>query len=194
MFPVQRTWKLAADFAEPRPLEGPKTHVHGAWDIAVPVNTPIYAEVSGKLYKVYHRRRDGKVFHDLFWLDKTWFAFSHYYWEVWGCLIILEGDDGKTYVHAHCPREQTMNFFRTDAPCTYQTFDKTDAAEAFHNLDYPVHVSEGDLLGTSGNDGYSTGPHIHLEIHKGRNYTPHADRPDPAVLWPDEWRAHGGRT
>ena len=42
-----------------------------------------------------------------------------------------------------------------------------------------IIVKEGDSIGFVGNAGYSTGPHIHWEIHHGYKWQKHNDRLNP---------------
>lgn len=38
--------------------------------------------------------------------------------------------------------------------------------------------------------GYSTGPHVHVEIHQEREWTPHAERVDLKDFFPTQWEEH----
>jgi murein DD-endopeptidase MepM/ murein hydrolase activator NlpD len=191
LFPVQIDWKLTSDFNEPRPLNAPpekRTHVHGAWDIAVPEKTPMMAPEWGRAYKLVQFRSNGQT-HNLFWDDRKWFAFSNYFYDTFGGLIILEGDSGLTYVFTHIWAQDILDdLFREHISCHIkEETDKNGAIVSLWNMNDPDNVEAGQYIGSSGNAGFSTGSHIHLELHRRRDWLRWENRPDPAEIWPLEF-------
>jgi hypothetical protein len=70
---------------------------------------------------------------------------------------------------------------------TYQEEKKQDRfpIASMHNLATPAFIKVGDIIGYVGNAGFSTGPHVHYEIHEGK-FQVHEDRPDPEKLYTRE--------
>jgi len=190
LFPVQIDWKLTSDFGEMRPINAPpekKTHVHGAWDIAVPEGTPMMASERGKVYRLVQFRSNSQT-HNLFWDDQKWFGFSNYFYDTFGGLLILEGDSGLTYVFAHIWAQSILDdLFREHSSCQIkEETDKNGSIVSLWNMKDPDYVEAGECIGSSGNAGYSTGAHIHLELHYRREWISWAKRDDPAEIWPME--------
>ncbi|MBQ4578641.1 MAG: peptidoglycan DD-metalloendopeptidase family protein [Clostridia bacterium] len=68
------------------------------------------------------------------------------YSSAWGNYIIINHGGGYTTLYAHLSRR---------------------------NVSKGAAVKQGDVIGLSGNTGYSTGPHLHFEINKnGKSYDP----------------------
>jgi len=193
IFPVRSNWKLTADYNEPRPLSLPPSQrkkKHGAWDIAAPVGTPIYAPETGLLVFHHIYRSDPNQKADWFWEDGTWYLFSNYYADIFGCLIVLFGESGNTYAFCHIETDSFYKLLFNFHP-RYRVVKKAQAynrwVKGLLNLDCMKPVIEGDLIGYVGNEGYSQGPHIHLELHKARTW----GRRDPAEIWPEEYQSKG---
>lgn len=171
-FPVKDAYKITDGFNEKR-----GDHIHGAIDIAVPVHTPIFAPESGSVFYHYQYGLADTV-HNLFWPGpKTWYQFSNYFNATFGCLIFLHGVSGKTHVFAHIEPETIFELFNYHKPNVY--YQKDDVAIFIANLTERVKVGEGDLIGFSGNHGFSTGPHIHYEMHYNYSWVEHSERPNP---------------
>lgn len=67
-----------------------------------------------------------------------------------GKTIIIDGEDGRQYIYGHLSK---------------------------FNVVEGQHVSEGDLIGLSGNTGFSTGAHLHFGVKEGNRFI----NPDPFV-------------
>lgn len=60
-----------------------------------------------------------------------------------GKVILIDGEDGKTYIYGHLSK---------------------------FNVKEGQSVTEGDLIGFSGNTGHSTGAHLHFGIKEGERF------------------------
>ncbi|MFP4378693.1 MAG: M23 family metallopeptidase [Spirochaetales bacterium] len=180
--------RLTAPFDQMRPLSVPesqRTHVHGAIDLAAPVGTPILATEAGMLYYfVAFRPTRNRELAELE-LDNEPFDFAGhpYFYDTYGALIVLLGESGKTHLFCHSFMNQLFN----DPPVRVRWRYKESPAIERHPLTafyttngYGRYVHEGDHIGDVGSAGYSTGPHVHYEMHSGRRWQPHGDRPNPA--------------
>lgn len=195
IFPLKDKWRLTSDFDEMRPYGTVrKTHKHGAWDLAVPISTPIYAPEVGILHYFFQVRTGNIKHHNIYWADGRWYAFSNYFYDSYGALAVLETHDHLTFVFAHIYAKNIIAMTEEQMICL--TVDELKTVDgmilAFHNRDKPLGIDKGDIIAYSGNAGYSTGPHIHMELHKGRSWIPHRDRPDPKDIWPEEYKKKGG--
>ena len=182
MFPVRRQYKISAGFTEPRPLHKKPMHIHGAVDLAVPEKTAIYAPEPGLVYYHYNFRC-AKVTRNIYWSDGTWYAFSNYFYDVFGGLVILEGKQ-LTHVFAHIDYG-TLNKMMNQHITTREWHVDGDTI-AILNLDDPQPAMERDVIGYSGNAGFSTGPHIHWEIHRKRKWDKWERRINPKTLFKEK--------
>jgi len=192
IFPVKKPYRITTDFHEMRPLSKPvakRDHPHGGWDIAVPVGTEILAPENGEVQWHFQFRRGSGYHNAVYWpYTQTQYAFRNYFYETFGGLCILYGDSGRTHVFAHIEASEILKWFRKTGAHDFYTEDQNGNGDAFYlfvNWRDCADVREGNIICHSGNAGFSTGPHIHYENHKGREWIRHAHRLDPATLWPN---------
>lgn len=187
--PVQG--RVSAGFNQPRPLTAKvKTHNHGAWDIAAPAGTKIYAPEAGSLYFCGFYRPPGstKIIDVVTKRIPMPFGFNgHNYWaDIYGPLIILQSTKF-TWVITHSYFSQLYNL-GVGATMRWDYAEEQDDERwpvcVWHTFLHDLKVEEGDLIGRVGNAGWSTGPHIHMEVHEGRTWNRWEDRIDPATIWP----------
>lgn len=170
---------LTSGFHEPRPLHNPGQHIHGAIDLAAEVGTPIYAPETGALMAWASYRSE---------VGETWprlpeeFPWANYFYDVYGGLLVLfvpnEGRTLHTHIIAHCYSNQLFN---------KSVWQQRYYVEQREERRFPLHalytatkfVKKGEAIGAVGNAGYSTGSHIHWEIHPGARWSKHEDRINP---------------
>jgi hypothetical protein len=164
-----------------------RSHPHGAIDIAAPVNTPIYAPEKGLLYyfkAVRHNTSDS--WREVDWRDGEQFPFQNYFYDLYGSVILIVGTvSGYFHVICHSWWNQLYGKIpKLRELIEYQEENRVErfSIEAYHNLSNAIIKEEGDLIGYVGNAGYSTGPHVHYEIHDNK-YQKHNDRVDPGELF-----------
>ena len=179
--------KITADFNEPRPLSNPGEHKHGAVDIVAPVRTIIKAPESGKVFcYVGIRPRSGMVWPRMFTVHGKAFPYLNYFYDMYGGIIVLQvyDDDSKNIIRTHVITHTYGNQIFNKS--IFKDFEKIWVEQAKDNR-FPIHgtytsllvVKEGDSIGFVGNAGYSTGSHIHWEIHTGYKWNKHTDRINP---------------
>lgn len=195
VWPVPGHKRISAGFDQLRPLSRPvheRTHVHGAIDIPAPVGTPIVAPESGELY-AFFAMRGGNVnrgVHEVFdRVPKMPFDLrNHYYWyDIYGGVLLLRSNNN-THIITHSYINQLMK----RKPLCDVSWRPVESANderwpvvAFHTFLTPIQVGAGELIGHVGNAGFSTGAHIHYEIHEGSSWDKHEDRIDPEA-WLNE--------
>ena len=187
-FPVEG--RITAGFNDLRPLSAvpeKRNHVHGAVDIAAPVNTPIFAPEDGVLYVANIVRNDVNRFWDeMKWMDNESFPFQNYFDDIYGSLILLIGSEtGYFHLFCHSWWNQIYNKHVIDRYLIVYQEEKKESRfpiRSYHNLDLPTNVKKEDCIGYVGNAGFSTGPHVHYEIHNNK-FQKYEDRIDPAELY-----------
>lgn len=198
--PVNGPYQITSQFNEPRPLNTRvKDHIHGAVDIISLVdergrkNNEIIAPEAGDLYYFYLLRnlptRNGFESLDTSKISPFDFKDSPYFYDIYGGVIMVISDDKKrTHIMTHSWINQITN--RLPAPIGNKIWYKpleSENVERFpivlhHTFKMVYRVTEGETIGYIGSAGFSTGPHVHWEIHNGTVWNKHEDRIDPTKL------------
>jgi len=199
IIPINGSYQITAPFNEPRPLNAKiKTHVHGSLDVVSITdergrkNNEIIAPEAGDLYYFYMFRNlpnRGLESLDISKISPFDFKGVPYFYDVYGGVIMVISDDKKrTHLMTHSWINQITN--RLPAPIGNKIWYKpveSENIERFpiilhHTFKMPYKVTEGETIGYIGSAGFSTGPHIHWEIHNGTVWNKHEDRIDAAKL------------
>ncbi len=173
---------ITSDWAELRPLLAEvKTHPHAAIDIETDVGDPIHAMCDGTCYFFKLTRHDRVEL----WeepLDSGKVLPWSYGYDLYGGIIVLVDDKNYVNLITHCYFKGMFeggvipkNFWVYDEESTDERFPM----ELMHTFDHPFRVKQGQIIGVAGNAGFSTGSHIHWEIHRGWKKTPYENRPNP---------------
>jgi len=188
-FPLKSNFRVTADFYEKRPLYAePKTHIHGAVDLAVPIGTSLYAPEEGYLYYFAAFRNNSSRNWLVYWPNRSVFPFSNYFYDTFGAIIVLVSIDGKTHVFAHAFFNQVFNRGVLDKSA-FSYYEEPSKEQfplfCFHTLEHARRVIEGEMIGYTGDAGQSEGPHVHWEIHHGLGWDAWQDRINPFDLYPE---------
>ncbi len=176
--------RITAPFAQPRPLGGPTTHIHGAIDIAASLgsapNPTAVAPVSG--IARFHQFLRPSI--DVRWPnsekeDIPALLVQNYFYDLYGGVITIRADDDTLHILTHF---YASSLWARSIPGYIESrFPGRFPCIAI--VGTPFRVSEGQSLVPVGNAGFSTGHHIHWEIHPGqRQIYDYADRLDPEKL------------
>ncbi len=183
---------ITAGFDDPRPFgsENPD-HVHGAIDLAPDTDDlSIVSPEDGFAIAYVAVRQEGQYWPEMITVNGKTFPFLNYFYDMYGGIIVIRIPDGKNYrntirthVITHCYGKQlfTVGALST-APVKWieQAEDERWPIHAVHTAEKTVR--KGQTISRVGNAGFSTGPHVHWEIHHGYKLNPHADRIDPETM------------
>ncbi|MFN3347282.1 MAG: hypothetical protein ACK42E_05705 [Candidatus Bipolaricaulaceae bacterium] len=182
-----RGGRITASFLEPRPLSpsgAPSphpTHIHGALDIAGG-NGRCIAPVSGTArFLQFLRQTPGATF--LSWDKPEILALAprSYFYDTYGGILTIE-DPLTGYYHILTHFWASSLWSRLTPHYLESAATTRDPCIALTSKPFPVR--EGEELLPVGNAGFSTGAHIHWEIHpaSGPELRPHSERLDPQLL------------
>jgi len=169
---------LTTDFFEPRPISNPGDHIHGAVDLAAPINTEIHAPEAGVVFAWAAYRPEAPMYWpDVPVINRRGLPYCNYFYDTYGAILILHGIT-HTHIIAHSYANQLFGKHLFQGNYTYE--EKADTRFPMHAVYTDrTEVREGALIGYVGNAGYSTGPHIHWEIHHGWHWNRWEDRINP---------------
>jgi len=180
--------KLTSNFYEPRPLSNPGKHPHGAVDISAAIGTPIYAPESGTVFCYTGIRKEEKTYwpNPIPKVHGKPFPFRNYFYDMYGGIIVLQAHNGnpekvtRTHIIAHSYGSQIFNKSIFNEYRSHWVEETEDERFPFHAM-YTEYIiaTEGTLIGFVGNAGYSTGAHVHWEIHHGFQWEEHKNRVNP---------------
>lgn len=164
-------------------------HIHGAVDIANVIGSLMLAPEDGRVFSFMTTRSRTNEF----WkegegpkiLGKT-FPYKNYFYDLYGGLTVLLGNSGRVYLFCHIfgnhlfnKNPITLNF---DKPYCESKAKSRFPLMAFYSK--PVFIKEGCPISKMGDAGYSTGPHVHLEVHPSYRLYKYSERIDPLLLFP----------
>lgn len=172
---------ITTDFFEPRPLSKPldqRDHVHGAIDIGAPTSSPIKAPESGSAFGwMSTRPEEGMYWPEIPIVNDFQMHFRNYFYDTFGGILVLLAKNN-THIITHSYAKQIFES---------RIFEGCHPVEEKKDSRFPIlgwytelkEVREGEVIGRVGNAGYSTGSHIHWEIHPGSEWYPHKKRINP---------------
>jgi hypothetical protein len=183
--PITGSFRWTAPFEEKRPLSAPlnkRDHIHGAEDIAPNQKAEIVAPEDGTAYFFCAIRPDTKRSMNEVQQEKWPFNFKgrSYFYDLYGGVIIfISKDRQRTHIMTHSYRNQLFNQTGVNL-----TIEESKADERFpicveHSFYDPKTYDEGQKICGVGNAGYSTGVHIHWEIHYGTEWNEYSERIKP---------------
>ena len=209
IWPVNGKWKITTDFNEMRPLSLPpekRWHKHGAIDIGAKIGTPLVAPEEGMLFFYKALRPNNTILWPdgeepvLLMKEAGSFPFANYFYDLYGSVIMLVGDE-RIHLFCHSYWNQLFIKYREEYEKYYghkinwgyheQAENHRFVIEATYT-ERPLLAQAGDLIGYVGNAGFSTGPHVHWEIHPSYKNYDYDKRIDPADLFPEQFKAMKG--
>jgi hypothetical protein len=185
MMPVEG--RITTDFVEPRPLSvppGQRDHIHGAIDIAAAVGTPIKCPESGVAWAwCAFRPKSGIYWPNLPVVLDNANPWCNYFYDTFGAVLLVHSmDRTRTHIITHSYANQIFN--KSVFPDTVYIEEEEDKRFPIHAMYTPHRLcNAGEVIGYVGNAGYSTGPHIHYEIHHGLKWERWENRINPE-RWP----------
>lgn len=203
MFPIKTDKiEVTGEFDEPRPLSAPpekRDHIHGAIDLACAVGTHIVAPAYGYAYYwIGIRHKDGQYFppeYDIEW-NYGYFPFVNYFYDMYGGVIVfIERHTSRVHLFCHSYANQLFNMLQLNKSTLYEEYPLIQWNEEEDQKRFPLFgtllsrdvgkpIEPGHLIGFTGNAGFSTGPHVHWEIHPSPDeWYPHKDRLNPLNLF-----------
>lgn len=184
---------ITSRFDEPRPLSNPGQHIHGALDISAEIGKEILAPVDGYVsYYIFIRSNKKQSWDERINVNSAGIhlPWANYPYDIYGGVIIIEERESElVHLICHSYFNQLFNLLaqekiicKDDWQYQEETKNERFPMMIFHTFDNRIRVPKGGLIGFVGNAGYSTGAHIHWEIHNGWTWTFYNKRVNPESL------------
>lgn len=168
--------RITASFDQPRPLSDPGKWIHGAIDIAGGDGI-VRCPVDGIVRALVFIRPDLRFEwprHEKKSIQQE--PCNRYFYDTYGGMIVIEAIDKKYHILSHFYISQLQDAFGQ----LLITEQQADARfPAFMLSSATRYMDAGTPLCRMGNAGYSTGAHLHWEIHPTKSIYPHRNRVDP---------------
>jgi hypothetical protein len=111
------------------------------------------------------------------------FPWREYWYDIYGGFIVLYEPKGRMHLLCHIWASQILNHqMPSQFPFRFAYYieERESTRWPCHMmLTEEVEVREGQPLARVGNAGFSTGPHLHWEIHHGRRIDDYPARINP---------------
>jgi len=165
--------KITAGFTDKRPLSVPaekRNHIHGAIDIAGGdglVRSPVDGIAQGfAIFRApgggWDHEKEKRLILDMPWRE--------YFADIFGAIITIEERrTGRLHILAHFWPEVVIDgSSKATVQFQYDNYLETAKEDRFVShilMTKRIEVEKGDILAPVGNAGFSTGAHVHWEIH-----------------------------
>lgn len=177
--------QITARWAEMRPLSVPvekRDHVHGAIDIGGAGIVPLFAPAACDVYRfvIVRPESGGSWKWQLREGELSRLPWGEYTYDIYGGVTVCDTYDGHVHLFCHSYMRQLQDATR-GLLWSYeeQPSDARFPVMLWHTFGWAQRAEAGEVIGAVGNAGYSFGPHLHYEIHRGWVNTPYAERPNP---------------
>lgn len=162
------------------PSKSDPNRIHGALDVAPDNLRDIVAPVNGVVMGwIAHRQEPGTYWPELPHFYDLDFPFANYFYDMFGGVIILQRNNGETHIITHSYGRQL-----TERPAPFYNWrwieeEKVTRWPIFGLYSSRTVVEKGEVIGRVGNAGFSTGAHVHWEVHPTSDWHSHVNRIDP---------------
>lgn len=179
MNPVKGS-RITTPFDEMRPLSVPlarRDHVHGALDLAGGdgiILAPARGTAQGAVIVRGVDPQKGIGTWGAPGIDEKSeileFPWREYWYDIFGGIVVLYEPGGRMHIMAHIWASALLNHqvHPVQSPFRFSYYieeRETTRWPCHMMLTEPVEVQEGQPLSKIGNAGFSTGPHLHWEVH-----------------------------
>jgi hypothetical protein len=163
---------MTTEFYEPRPLSkspDERDHIHGAIDIGAGVGEYIRAPEAGELYGwAAFRGEPGIYWASMRIIADGPFQGCNYFYDTFGGVLLLITPK-RMHVITHSYASQLFNKYIFNENKYYE--ERKDSRFPLHAIYAgPIRVRAGAVIGYVGNAGYTSGSHVHWEIHHGHTW------------------------